>query len=156
MSEYTATVRWRNDTGAEFPKGRYSRGHVWEFDGGVTVPASSSPHVVRVPLSRENAVDPEEALVASISSCHMLWFLSIAAQNGYLVESYEDEAVGIMSRNEDGKLAMTSVRLNPMIRISGENRPDGQELDSMHHEAHEACFIASSVRTEISCHPKIV
>jgi organic hydroperoxide reductase OsmC/OhrA len=153
MSEYTATLRWRNDAGLDFSKGRYSRVHSWEFDGGITVPASSSPQVVRVPMSSEEAVDPEEAFVASIASCHMLSFLWVAAKRGFVVESYEDEARGTMSKNAEGKLAITSVDLNPRTRFSGEKLPDSKGLDEMHHEAHELCFIASSVKSEIRCHP---
>lgn len=155
MSEYSATVRWRNDAGAEFPKGKYSRKHVWVFDGGISVPASSSPHVVPVPMSSANAVDPEEALVASISSCHMLVFLWIASRRGFIVESYEDEARGTMGKNDQGRLAITAVSLHPITAFSGASSPDAQTLDEMHHEAHEACFIANSVRCEIRCHPRM-
>ncbi len=154
MGEYVARILWRNNEGEEFPNDRYSREHRWEFDGGISVPASSSPHVVRLPWSSEHAVDPEEALVASISSCHMLSFLSAAAKRGFVVESYEDEASGTMGRNGEGRRAVTSVRLNPHTRFSGDNQPDARALDEMHHEAHEVCFIANSVRTEISCHPQ--
>ena len=156
MSEYKAVVKWRNDAGSEFPRGRYSRGHQWDFDGGITVPASSSPHVVRVPMSREDAVDPEEALVASISSCHLLSFLWVAARRGYVVETYEDEAVGTMGKIAEGRYAVTAVRLNPRTRISGDEPPDPGMLAEMHHEAHEACFIANSVKTEISCFPELI
>lgn len=155
MSEYTATLRWRNDAGAEFPKGRYSRVHSWEFDGGITVPASSSPQVVRVPMSSEEAVDPEEAFVASVASCHMLSFLWVASKRGYVVDSYEDEARGTMGKNDEGRLAVTSVELRPRTRFSGDKRPDSGVLDEMHHEAHEVCFIANSVRTDIRYSPRM-
>ncbi len=152
MSEYTATIEWRR-AGATFTDNRYSRGHSWTFDGGVEVPASSSPHSVRLPYSVAEAVDPEEAFVASLSSCHMLWFLSIAAKRGYAVERYRDEAVGVMARNSEGKLAMTQVTLRPAVTYFGEKRPSAAGHEAMHHEAHEECFIANSVKTEVRCEP---
>lgn len=152
MADFTATVRWQNDQGADFPKGRYSRAHLWEFDGGISVPASSSPHAVRVPMSKEEAVDPEEALVASISSCHMLSFLWVASRRGFVVDSYIDEAVGYMNQIAEGKMAITTVDLRPRIKFSGD-LPNRETMDEMHHEAHEVCFIANSVRTEIRIKP---
>ena len=152
MAEYKATVAWQRD-GAKFTDNRYSRGHRWSFDGGVEVPASSSPHVVPLPLSVEAAVDPEEAFVASLSSCHMLFFLSFAAKRGYVVESYRDEAVGTMAKNEAGQFAMTRVTLRPDVRFGGDRKPSAGEADAIHHEAHMACFIANSVRTELRCEP---
>ena len=125
------------------------------FDGGAQVPGSSSPHVVPVPGSDPAGVDPEEAFVASLSSCHMLWFLSIAAQRRYCVDRYFDAAVGEMARNADGKLAMTRVTLRPQVDFSGERRPTAPELDAMHHEAHDECFIANSVKTEVRCEPVV-
>ncbi|MCW8891414.1 MAG: OsmC family protein [Sedimenticola sp.] len=148
MSTYTARVTWKR--GEEpFTDNKYSRGHVWEFDGGVTVPASSSPHVVPVPLSVEANVDPEEAFVASLSSCHMLFFLALAAQQGYVVDSYVDDAVGIMGLNDKGKTAMLSVTLKPEIIFVGESVPTSEALDSLHHKAHDYCFIANSVTTDV-------
>ena len=152
MSEYQTLVVWSRD-GAAFTDNRYSRGHRWLFDGGVEVPASSSPHVVPLPLSVAAAVDPEEAFVASLSSCHMLVFLSIAAKRGFVVDSYRDEAVGVLSRNFSGKLAMTTVTLRPEVHFSGDKRPTADELLEMHHESHEQCFIASSVTTDVRCEP---
>ena len=152
MGEYTATVSWQRD-GATFTDNRYSRGHSWSFDGGVTVPASASPHVVKLPLSVEAAVDPEEAFVASLSSCHMLFFLSYAAQRGFVVDSYRDEAVGIMAKNAEGKVAMTRVTLHPAVRFGGERQPSTADIDALHHKSHESCFIANSVKTELSCEP---
>lgn len=152
MADHTATVEWaRGD--ARFVDNRYSRAHTWSFDGGARIPGSSSPHVVRPPLSDPAAVDPEEAFVASLSSCHMLWFLSIAAERGYCVDRYVDAAVGTMARNAAGKLAMTRVVLRPRIEFCGDVRPGPGEIAAMHHEAHEACFIASSVNTEVTCEP---
>jgi len=146
--EYSAEVVWTRD-GAVFTDNRYSRGHLWRFDGGVEVPGSSSPHSVRLPLSREDAVDPEEALVAAVASCHMLFFLGFAAKAGFVVDKYEDAAVGIMTKNQRGKLFVSKITLNPAVTFSGTKRPSPQELDALHHHAHEECYIANSVRAEI-------
>jgi organic hydroperoxide reductase OsmC/OhrA len=148
MAEHTATVSWdRFD--AAFTDNRYSRAHRWMFDGGATIPASSSPHVVPVPLSDPLGVDPEEAFVAALSSCHMLWFLSIAAKRGFIVDHYEDQAVGTMARNDAGRLAMTRVVLRPDVAFSGDRLPGAADLRAMHDEAHHECYIANSVRTEV-------
>ena len=152
MSEYKTVVVWSRD-GAAFTDNRYSRRHRWLFDGGIEVPASSSPYVVPLPLSAAEAVDPEEAFVASLSSCHMLTFLSIAARRGFLIDGYRDEAVGELARDASGKLAMTRVTLHPEIEIAGDKRPTRDDLIEMHHEAHEQCFIASSVKTDVRCEP---
>jgi len=152
MAEYKSVVVWSRD-GAAFTDNRYSRSHRWHFDGGVEVPASSSPHVIPVPMSVEAAVDPEEAFVASLSSCHMLWFLSIAARRGFVVDHYRDEAVGVMAKNKDGKLAVTHVTLHPEAHFVGDSRPAVDELTAMHHKAHESCFIANSVKTDVRCEP---
>jgi organic hydroperoxide reductase OsmC/OhrA len=136
-----------------FTDNRYSRGHRWRFDGGVEVPASSSPHSVPMPLSIAAAVDPEEAFVASISSCHMLWFLSIAAKGGLVVDSYRDDAVGVMGRNADGKVFVRTVTLRPRVALGGSKAATREELAAIHHEAHEACYIANSIRTEVLCEP---
>jgi len=126
---------------------------VWHFDGGVAVPASSSPHTVRLPLSVEAAVDPEEALVAALSSCHMLWFLSLAAAGRWRVDDYSDAAVGSMGRNAAGRTAMLSVTLRPRVRFSGERVPSHAELMQLHERAHEECFIANSVTTAVHLEP---
>jgi len=152
LSEYTATIAWRRD-GSPFLDHRYSRGHRWSFDGGIEVPASASPHSVPAPHSVEAAVDPEEAFVAAISSCHMLWFLWIAANKGFVVDDYRDEAVGIMGRNPKGKVAVVTVRLRPLVSFSGAKPPTAAELTALHHEAHESCYIANSVTTEVTCEP---
>lgn len=152
MSENRATILWRRD-GATFTDRRYSRGHRWLFDEGVEVPASSSPHVVRLPLSVAAAVDPEEAFVAALSSCHMLTFLAIAAKQGFVVDEYRDEAVGDLAKNEAGKLAITVVTLRPAVTFGGAHLPTREEFDAMHHQAHEECFIASSVRTDVRVEP---
>jgi organic hydroperoxide reductase OsmC/OhrA len=152
MSTYTVNVAWQRGD-ARFTDNRYSRRHTWMFDGGFAVPASSSPHVVRVPYSDPNAVDPEEAFVAALSSCHLLWFLSIAAGRGFCVDSYVDNAEGVMAENAAGKLAMTRVTLRPHVAFGGERTPSAEEFEAMHHEAHAECFIANSVKTEVVCEP---
>lgn len=149
MSEYSALVHWRRAEGEHFVDHQYSRGHEWVFDGGTRVPASSSPHVVRIPFSVTEAVDPEEAFVASLSSCHMLFFLSLAAKAGFVVDEYQDQAVGVLARDQGGHLSMTQVTLNPRITVSG-RVPSGQELEQLHHAAHKECFIANSVKTQVS------
>lgn len=150
--EYRARVHWQRG-GAVFIDNRYSRGHQWHFDGGVTVPGSSSPHTVRVPLSVEAAVDPEEALVAALASCHMLWFLSLAAAARWRIDDYNDEATGVMGRNAAGKMAMLRVTLRPRVRFSGERSPTSAELVQLHERAHEECFIANSVTTAVQVEP---
>ena len=152
MSEYVVTVRWER-SGQRFIDNRYRRAHTWTFDGGVEVPGSSSPSVVPLPYSESRAVDPEEAFVASLSSCHMLWFLSIAAQRKFCVDSYVDEAQGVMARNAAGKMAMTQVTLRPQVVFVGAPLPTDDEIAAMHHEAHDECFIANSVTTEVRCEP---
>jgi organic hydroperoxide reductase OsmC/OhrA len=150
--EYQARIHWERGAAA-FTDNRYSRGHSWHFDGGVEVPASSSPHTVRVPLSVEAAVDPEEALVASLSSCHMLWFLSLAATGGWRVDQYTDDAVGVMGKNGAGRTAMLRVTLRPRVSFSGERRPSRADISQLHHRAHEECFIANSVTCEVRVEP---
>lgn len=153
MSTYTATVIWTRPPEAPFKDNKYSRAHEWRFDGGTVVPASSSPHVVRLPMSRADAVDPEEALVASLSSCHMLFFLSYAAAGGFVIDRYEDEAIGEMGKNESGAVAMLKCRLRPKITWGG-TPPDAAKLDALHHRAHKDCYIANSVRTEVLIEPR--
>ena len=152
MSTYTVAVSWVRGE-QPFIDNKYSRRHIWRFDGGIEVPGSSSPHVVPAPYSDLKAVDPEEAFVASISSCHMLWFLSIAAKNRFCIDTYVDEAIGTMTKNAAGKLAMTEVVLRPEIHFVGERVPTQSEIEAMHHEAHAECFIANSVTTEVSVEP---
>ena len=148
MHEYRATVTWtRGD--AAFTDQRYSRGHSWSFDGGITVPASSSPLSVRLPYSVAEAVDPEEAFVAALSSCHMLTFLYVAAKQGYLIDAYADEAVGVMSKTERGRMWVSKVTLAPVITFSGEKRPTQAQFDELHHLAHDECYIANSVKSEV-------
>ena len=148
MSEHKAKIRWTHTEG-DFLKGRYSREHTWTFDGGLTVPASPSPSAVPKPYSNEANVDPEEAFVASIASCHMLTFLFLAMRAGFQVASYEDEAVGTMTKNERGILWVSSVVLTPRIVYGGERRPSDEEASRLHHAAHDQCFISNSVKTEV-------
>ena len=147
MAVYTATVRWERG-GQKFSDGKFSRGHVWEFDGGASIAASASPHLVRLPYSVAENVDPEEAFVASASSCHMLFFLFLAQKAGFVVENYRDDAEGIMGQNEEGRMAMTRIRLNPKVQYAG-SAPDPAAEAALHHKAHEACFISNSVKTRI-------
>ncbi len=149
MSTYTAKITWRNDAPDTFTKNRYTRGHEWSFDGGITVPASSSPHAVRVPFSVEAAVDPEEALVAAASSCHMLSFLWVVSKSGFVCDSYADNAVGEMTTSDEGKQWISKITLDPQIVWSGDKIPTDEELAQMHHEAHEVCYIANSIKAEV-------
>src|SRR5437868_3145429 len=150
MSTYTAKIIWKSDSPETFAKNQYTRGHTWKFDGGVTVPASSSPHSVRVPFSVEAAVDPEEALVAAASSCHMLSFLWVVSKNGFVADSYEDNAIGEMTTSGDGKQWISKITLDPRIVWSGDKVPTVEELAHMHHEAHEICYIANSIKSEVA------
>ena len=152
MAHHTARILWESNTD-DFLKNQYSRAHHWSFDGGQTVLASSSPSVVRVPFSDPAGIDPEEALVASISSCHMLTFLYYAAKGGFAVLCYEDNAEGVMAKNDQGRMAITRVTLKPLVTFK-DKQPSRAELDHLHHLAHEECFIANSVKTEIICEPQ--
>jgi organic hydroperoxide reductase OsmC/OhrA len=147
---HVATIRWARKPDEAFLDGRYSRAHNWRFDGGAEVPASASPHVVRVPFSDPAGVDPEEALVAALSSCHMLFFLDFAKQAKFVVDLYEDEAEGVMEKGADGRVRMTRVTLRPLIRFSGERSPRPEEIAAIHHKAHEACYIANSVTADVT------
>lgn len=148
MASYQATVEWSR-RGAAFSDNKYSREHSWQFDGGVTLAGSSSPHVVPVPYSNPAAVDPEEALIAALASCHMLSFLHVAAKSGFIVDQYHDEATGKMAKNKAGKIWVSEVTLHPKIQFSGGKVPDTSEIEQLHHQAHEECFIANSVKTEV-------
>ena len=151
--EYVAEVRWQRAADEAFTDNRYSRRHLLHFDGGVEVVGSSSPAVVPLPMSDPRGVDPEEAFVAAIAACHMLWFLSLAAQSGWVVDRYRDAATGSMTRNAAGKLWLSMVTLRPEVRCGGAKQPDAQTLRQLHHRAHEECFIANSVKSEIRCEP---
>lgn len=149
MAHYTADLVW--ERGAQpFLDSRFSRRHEIRFDGGVVLPASASPHVVPPPLSDPSAVDPEEAFVASLSSCHLLWFIALAARDGFLVDRYEDHAEGTLGRDAEGRMAMTTVTLRPNVRFAPGHAPDAATYESLHHKAHEQCYIANSVKTLVS------
>ncbi|MDB6092567.1 MAG: peroxiredoxin [Verrucomicrobia bacterium] len=148
MSEYSALIEW-NVSGPDFRRGQYSREHTWTFDGGVIVPASPSPHIVPTPWSNPANVDPEEAFVAAIASCHMLTWLFLAAKQGFDVRSYRDDARGIMAKGDNGVPWVSAVTLSPQIQY-GAKAPSATELEQLHHQAHEQCFIANSVKTIIT------
>jgi organic hydroperoxide reductase OsmC/OhrA len=162
MSEYTAQVTWQRESGAAFIDNRYSRRHSLHFDGGVVLAASSSPHVVPLPWSDPQAVDPEEMFVASLASCHLLWFLSIAAAQGWVVDHYCDPASGTLARQPAGadrlarKLVMTQVVLRPQVRFAGLKQPSAAEFEALHHQAHDECFIANSVTAQVLCQPVLL
>jgi organic hydroperoxide reductase OsmC/OhrA len=152
MSRHTASVQWsRGDQ--RFTDNRYSRRHTWRFDGGIEIAGSSSPHSVPVPYSDVNAVDPEEAFVASIASCHMLWFLAVAAKRGYRIDTYADDAEGILEKDADSRMSMTRVVLRPRIAFGDDRQPPSAEVAAMHEEAHRKCYIANSVKTLIAIEP---
>lgn len=148
MQQFEATIAW-DRAGQAFNDQLYSRAHEWRFDGGLRVPASSSPLSVPEPMSVAANLDPEEALVAALSSCHMLFFLSLAAQRGFMVDTYRDHALGIMERDTEGKLSMTRITLRPAIAFSGEARPGAAQLDALHHAAHAKCYIANSIKAQV-------
>lgn len=152
--EYRAALEWQRQPGEAFTDQRYSRRHMLHFDGGAELAGSSSPQVVKLPWSDPTAVDPEELFVASLCSCHMLWFLSLAAADGWCVDQYADDAVGLMARDGRGRLAMTLVTLRPAVRFAGAALPSAAQRAELHQRAHAACFIANSVRTEVRCEPR--
>ena len=148
MSEHRATIDWKRET-PDFAYETYNRDHDWQFDAGITVRASASPAY----LGSEHCVDPEEAFVASLSSCHMLTFLALAAKKRYVVDGYRDEAIGVLDKDAEGRLAMTKVTLRPQVSFNGEKTPSQEELRQLHDRAHHACFIANSVKTEVVVEP---
>jgi organic hydroperoxide reductase OsmC/OhrA len=150
MAEYQAQILWQRKSSESFLDLRYSRAHNWKFDGGVIVPASSAVHSVPLPYSKAENVDPEEALVAAISSCHMLTFLYVAAKSRFIVDSYEDTAIGTMAKDSRGRQAITTVVLAPKVLFSGPREPSAEIVKKLHHDAHEQCYVANSVRSEIS------
>lgn len=155
MSEYTATAHWQRQAGEAFTDNRYHRRHELRFDGGAVVPGSSAASSVPLPYSDPTAVDPEEAFVASLSSCHLLWFLALAAKAGYVVDDYRDDAIGVMTRNAEGQVAITTVTLRPVVRFGGERQPTPDQHEQLHHQAHEQCFIANSVKSDVRCQPTL-
>jgi organic hydroperoxide reductase OsmC/OhrA len=155
MANYCAEVIWQRGE-QDFLGNRYSRKHLLRFDGGLEVPGSSSPHVVPLPMSDAAAVDPEETFIASLASCHMLWFLSIAADQQFCVDSYQDAAIGVMAKNSAGKLYIARVTLRPAVAFSGARQPTREQIEQMHHQAHEECYIANSVKSEVRCEPRFL
>jgi organic hydroperoxide reductase OsmC/OhrA len=151
MHKHESSILWERRN-QPFVDNKYSRAHLWEFDG-VKVPASSSPAVLPVPLSSTDAIDPEEALVAATSSCHMLFFLAIAAKQGFIVDRYNDQAYGVMGKNPEGKTFMSNITLRPKIEFSGTKQPSAEEIAKIHHLAHEQCFVGNSLKTEITIEP---
>jgi organic hydroperoxide reductase OsmC/OhrA len=149
MSEYQAKIIWNRNEDETFIDNKYSRGHQWEFDGGTVVPASSSPHIVPLPYSVAANVDPEEAFIATLSSCHMLFFLGIAAKQRFVVDAYIDDPLGIMEKGDDGKVWITKVTLRPKIEFSGDRQPTLEQIKKIHHQSHQLCFIANSVKAEV-------
>jgi organic hydroperoxide reductase OsmC/OhrA len=149
MSSHNATVSWQRGNEEVFTDQKYSRMHSWTFEGGIMVPASPSHHVVPLPFSNPNYVDPEQAFVAALSSCHMLWFLDICSQNGIVVDDYLDNAEGFLERTGRNQHAMTKVILRPEASYSGDIIPVPAKLEELHHKAHEMCFIANSVKTDV-------
>lgn len=147
---YKATVHWQRPEGAVFTDNKYSRAHEWRFDEGVVVTASSAPSSIAPPMSRPDAVDPEEALVAACSSCHMMFFLALAGRRGFVVESYTDDAVGVMTKNDAGKLYISEITLNPKIAWSGEKTPGEADVAAFHERAHAECYIANSIRATVT------
>jgi organic hydroperoxide reductase OsmC/OhrA len=154
MASYFATVQWLRGNAA-FVNQQYTRAHTWRFDEGLTVPASASPHVVKAPWAEARAVDPEEALVAALASCHMLFFLSDASRAGLMVERYEDAAEGVMAKNAEGKIAVTLVTLRPRVTFSGA-LPSAEQFAKLHDGAHAQCYIANSIRSEVRCEPEML
>lgn len=153
MGEYVATVEWvRGDQ--PFADNKYSRAHDWRFDGGAVVRGSSAPGSVPVPMSDPTAVDPEEAVVAAASSCHMLFFLGYAAKAGFTVDHYVDEAVAVMGRDERGKVGITAITLRPRITFSGDVLPDAAAIADLHHRSHEHCYVANSLRATVMIEPR--
>jgi len=153
MAEYVSKIEWQRQTKEKFIDKKYSRGHQWRFDGGAVVPASASPHIVPLPYSIAENVDPEEAFVASLSSCHMLFFLDIASRESFVVDRYIDNAVGRMEKDSDGKVMITKVTLRPAVAFDKSKLPSREQIENMHHRAHDLCFIANSVKTEVVTEP---
>ncbi len=154
MATYHATADWSLEAGGDFAKGRYSRGHTVLFDSGAQVQGTASPHVVGNRWAVEGAIDPEQMLVGAINTCHMLSFLHVAREAGFLITRYHDEAVGVMEKNADGEMWVSKVTLHPQVTYDG-RRPTPAERDGMHHKAHHICFIANSVKTQIVVEEKI-
>ena len=151
--KHLAKVTWEKQPQESFTDNAYSRVHNWEFDGGATIQASSSPHIVPIPFSNPDLVDPEEAFLAAAASCHMLFFLSIAASQGYQIMAYNDQAEGILQKNDQNQLAFAQIALKPEVVCGGEKLPDESQMQKMHEQAHERCFIAQSIKASIKIFP---
>ena len=152
MSNYSATISWQR--GADrFIDRQYSRAHTWSFDGGASIPASATPEIVPAPWCDPAAVDPEEAFIASLASCHMLFFLDLACRAGHVVESYQDEATGVLEKNAQGRMMMSQVTLHPRVQLSESSEASAEDLEALHEKAHELCFIANSVISEVRVEP---
>jgi len=154
MSVYKARICWKN-SGPDFCQNQYSRAHQWHFRGGRLVDATAAPDIVPPPWSEPANVDPEQAFVAALSSCHMLFFLHFASRKGFLVQSYEDDAEGVLEKNDEGKMAFSHVTLRPLIAFAGDRIPDDTEMEALHESAHRHCFIANSVKTRIRIEPSL-
>ncbi|WP_312814648.1 OsmC family protein [Brevundimonas sp.] len=154
MSQHTAVIEWQRGD-QPFSDNKYSRAHNWTFDGGAVVRGSSTPSaMIPPPLSDETAVDPEEALVAAVSSCHMMFFLAYARKDGFIVDSYRDAAEGTLGKDERGKISITDIVLRPAVSWSGDKVPDAAQIAELHHRAHEACYIGNSVRSTVTVEPQ--
>lgn len=153
MGEYTATVRWQICDGEDFGRNKYNRRHEWHFDGGAVVAGCAAPGYLPPQLIDESAVDPEEALLASASSCHMLYFLAYAAKAGFSITSYEDNPVGYVEKNEAGDPWVSRIVMRPNARFVGDKLPSAEELDELHHRAHKSCIIANSLKSELAVEP---
>lgn len=154
MSQHTAVIEWQRGD-QPFSDNKYSRAHNWTFDGGAVVRGSSTPSaMIPPPLSDERAVDPEEALVAAVSSCHMMFFLAYARKDGFIVDSYRDAAEGTLGKDERGKISITDIVLRPAVSWSGDKVPDAAQIADLHHRAHEACYIGNSVRSTVTVEPQ--
>ena len=153
MGDYTAKIRWELSEGEDFPSNKYSRAHVWRFDGGASVPGSAAPGYLPAALIDESAVDPEEALLASAASCHMLYFLAYAAKAGFAIASYEDNPEGRVEKNEDGDPWVANIVMRPFADFTGDKRPSAAEVDQLHHRAHKSCIIANSLKSAMTIEP---
>ena len=147
--KYTAITTWTKAAAENFVDGKYSRVHQWNFDGGMNLNASASPHVVPVPMSDPAFIDPEEAFIASLSSCHLLFFLFYCSRQKYVVTHYEDRAEGLMGKGEDGKEQMLNVTLHPVVQFENDKAPSNEALSHLHELAHDSCYIANSVKTKV-------
>jgi len=155
MPNYKATIHWKR-SGAKFLDHKYQRTHTWTFDNGLRLKAAASPHIVGKSFTDSSVIDPEEAFIASVGSCHMLWFLSLAAGMGFVVNKYSDQSEGTLEKNSEGHMAMTKVLIQPMVSFEADNAPSQEDFLKLHREAHRKCFIANSVKSDIEILPKMV